>query len=632
MSDQGGPASSCALSATVSGLPRAMRAARPRQRYPLALAAAMSIYGLGALAANWPAFPGDPGLFRQGDLTAMAWFLAWTSHALGHLVNPFYTTWMNFPRGFNLLQNTQVFLLGVLTAPVTAWVGPLASVNLLLWAAFRLSAGAAYLLARQFVRWQPAAFVAGALYGFSPYMVGQGQIHVNLVFVPLPSLIMLAVAGVLRGGRRWGWTLGGLVTAQYFISAEVLATTAIVVGLVLAISALGLPHQVPSALRRSLAAAMIAVVVAAVCISSPVWVMVSGPYHHQGPAFVGGLSADLLGAVLPTSSQLFAPTWAITLGDRLMQGNMVENGSYLGPALLVFLVALLIRYRRSQWMRLCAVMVVLCYILILGPQLIVDGVNTRFPLPFSLLERLPLLDNVLTVRLSLYVDLFVALMVAVGMDLARAEWPMGNSRLEATGRSPSLGRWVARNWHWGGAGSDKRGTQPALVDTPLAVPDRTARDSPLLHIERSPERPGGDRSADLPYPSVAEVQPVLWQAAAKMRFRILGGYSLFHAGAGTASVFPAVLAPSPVHRFLWSQVTEGSPYPPGSVPTYGSGLVDELRTFLARYHVDTVLWTTVGAFPSKVRRLFVASLGPPSQVSGGVTAWYGVQFTLRHRR
>ena len=129
--------------------------ARPRPS-PWTLPVALFGYGLLALAANWPAFPGDPGLFRQGDLSLFAWFLAWTPHALGHLENPFYTTWMNFPGGVNLLQNTQVFLLGVLAAPITLLVGPVASLNALLWAAFPLSAGAAYLLARQFARWSPA--------------------------------------------------------------------------------------------------------------------------------------------------------------------------------------------------------------------------------------------------------------------------------------------------------------------------------------------------------------------------------------------------------------------------------------------------------------------------------------------
>ena len=432
--------------------------------------------------------------------------------------------------------------------------------------------------------------------------------------------------------RRWAWALGGLVTAQYFISAEVLASTAIITALTLAVAAAMQPRSVPAVLRRSLAAAGVGVSVAALCLAYPVWGMVAGPYHYQGPAFAGGLSADLLGAVVPTSSQLFAPVWAVSLGDRLVQGNIAENGSYLGPALLVFLTALLLRYWRSRPMRLGAIMVVLCYILTLGPQLIVNGVNTGVPLPFTLLERLPLLDNILTVRLSLYVDLFAALMVAVGLDLARREWraraslAAGGAR---TGIPVSLG---ARPWVWGAlmvavgalsvAAWIPRWPYPSA---PTGVPAYFTS-SAVRHI------PEGTVTLISPYPSVAEVQPMLWQAAAKMRFRILGGYALFNDGAGSASDFPAVLAPTPVQRYLWSQVTGGAPYPTGSVPHFGPTLVSELRTFLARHDVGAVLWTPVGAFPSRVLRLFVSALGRPSQVTGGVTAWYGVQAILRQQR
>ncbi len=603
-----------------------------RPRSPWTLPVAFSAYGLVALAANWPAFPGDAGLFRQGDPTAFAWFLAWTPNALLIHQNLFFTNWLNFPRGVNLLQNTLSPLLGLTTAPLTLTAGPAASVNLLLWAAFPLSASAAFLLARRWVDWLPAAFVAGALYGFSPYMIGQGQIHLDLSFVPLPPLILLAVTGILRGERRWGWALGALITAQYFISAEVLASTAIVAALALAVSAVMHPRLVPSAVRRSLAPAGLAVAIAAVCLSYPVWIMISGPYHYQGPAFTGGLSADLLGAVTPTSSQLFAPAWAVSLGDRLVQGNIAENGSYLGPALLMFLMALLVRYWRSSRMRLGAITAVLCYILSLGPQLIVNGVNTGVPLPFTLLARLPLLDNMLAVRLSLYVDLFAALMVAVGLDLARAEWRAGASVRAAEARARTLVSRGARRWAWGGVVLATGALSVAAwiprwpyPSAPTGVPAYFTS-SAVRHI------PEGTVTLISPYPSVAEVQPMLWQAAAQMRFRILGGYGLFNDGTGAANDFPAVLGPTPVQRFLWSQVTGGSPYPTGSVPQFGSVLVSQLRTFLARHHVGAVLWTPTGAFPSKVLQLFVAALGRPSQVTGGVTAWYGVQATLHRLR
>ena len=122
---------------------------------------------------------------------------------------------------------------------------------------------------------------------------------------------------------------------------------------------------------------------------------------------------------------------------------------------------------------------------------------------------------------------------------------------------------------------------------------------------------------------------MLWQAVARMRFQIIGGYALFAGAKGEFNDFPAVLEPAAVERFLWSAVTGGEPYPAGPVPRYGPQLVAETRVFLETNHVDVVLWTQVGADPTAVHQLFVAVLGPPSQISGGVDAWYGVQATLQ---
>src|ERR1017187_3047328 len=176
---------------------------------------ALTLYAGLALAANWPAYPGRPDLLRQGDLTQMAWFLAWTPYALLHGHDLFQTTWLNAPAGVNLAQNTSAPLLGLLTAPLTLTKGVVASVNLLLWLSYVLSAGSMFLVLRRWVRSPWAAFAGGLLYGFSPYMTGEGFNHLNLLFVPLPPLIFLACYELFirRAGHplRWGLVLGLLV-------------------------------------------------------------------------------------------------------------------------------------------------------------------------------------------------------------------------------------------------------------------------------------------------------------------------------------------------------------------------------------------------------------------------------------
>ena len=593
------------------------------------LLAAFCIYALVALAANWPAFPGDPGILRQGDLTQKAWFLAWTPHAVYDLQNPFYTTWLNFPTGIDLLQNTQVALLGILTAPLTLVAGPVASINLLLWLAFPLSAGAMFVLARRWVASPLAALAAGALYGFSPYMIAESTAHLSLAFVPLPPLIFLALGEAIAGRRRWGAVLGMLIVAQFFISAEVLATTAIVAAIAIIVVAAMRPRTVRAAVRHGLAPIALAFSIAAVCLSYPVWVMVAGPYHYSGSAFAGGLSADLLGVIVPTSSQLVVPSGVAAFGDKLLGGNVIENGSYLGVPMLVLLTMLVGRFRRSIRMRFCAVMLLVCFVLSLGPRLIVNNVDTGFPLPFALLQNAPLLGSMLAVRISLYVDLFAALMVGIDLDCVirgrprRALGGRDGAGPEARAHTGTVKR---RIW-WAVVGLAAAVTVVGWIPrwpyatAPAGVP-------PFFSSSAIDNIPAGSVALISPYPSVEEVQPMLWQAVARMRFRIVGGYGLFADSTGGFSDFPAVLGPAAVERFLWSTVTGGLPYPAGPVPRYGAKLIALTRVFMQSNHIGTVLWTPIGTYPTVVRQLFVAVLGSPSQVSGGVDAWYGVQSIL----
>ena len=170
-----------------------------------------------------------------GDQAQEVSFLAWGSFAVTHGHNPFFTVWTNYPTGMNLAVNTSFPLLSFIAIPAVLTIGPVASYILLLVAGFALSALAMYVLLRRWVRWSLAAFIGGLLYGFSPYMIGQGWGHLFLIFVPIPPLIFLVLDEILvrqSHNVRWlGVALGALAAAQYYISPEVLTLTAVVAGI-----------------------------------------------------------------------------------------------------------------------------------------------------------------------------------------------------------------------------------------------------------------------------------------------------------------------------------------------------------------------------------------------------------------
>ncbi len=244
-----------------------------RRSVSLTTALPVTIYAVLGFAAYLPAWPGDPDRISQctcSDPGLNAWFLAFTAHAIAHGQNLFFTTAINWPHGANLTYNAQMPLLGLLAAPLTLTAGPIASVNLLMWLAFPLSASSMFLVLRRWTSWWPAAFAGGLFYGFSPYMVGQSGAHLHLIFVPLPPLIMLAIVElfVRRSGnpRRWGLVLGLAVAGQFLISSEVLFTGGLVAVLSLIILGVGNPAQVGPSLRFAGAGLALAAVVVGVAL------------------------------------------------------------------------------------------------------------------------------------------------------------------------------------------------------------------------------------------------------------------------------------------------------------------------------------------------------------------------------
>ena len=71
--------------------------------------------------------------------------------------------------------------------------------------------------------------------------------------------------------------------------------------------------------------------------------------------------------------------------------------------------------------------------LALGPRLEIAGHSTGVPLPFAVLGKARFLDNVLPVRLSLYIALFVAVILTRSIVLARAPESSGRPRRPAVG-------------------------------------------------------------------------------------------------------------------------------------------------------------------------------------------------------
>jgi hypothetical protein len=504
--------------------------------------AVVTIYCALSVACYWHLWAGGLShVYTVGaDRTQVMWSLNWLPYALGHGLNPFHSSLANVPYGVNILANPSIPLLGLLFAPITLLFGAAATFNVASTVALAGSATSMYFVARRFTTWRPAAFVAGLVYGFGPYEITHGTGQLNLSFCILPPLILLLVhdIAVKQDGhaRRRGILLGLLAAGQFFVSTEVLATTALI-GLVLLVAIAVRGHRVAGQHLRDVAEALAwAAGMAVVLLAYPAWFAVAGPQHITGAVQDAHLyRADLLGPVVPDSLLRIAPT-SLSQYANHFAGGPAENGSYLGITLLGALLVAVIVLRRRAEVQILALVGAVAFILSLGPRLVVHSAPTdqpagdwlgRIPLPETVLTHLPLFSVLLPARFALFVDMAAALLFAIFLDWLRTRAP---------GRH--------------GQGSILPPLIVAGVALVLLIPS-----IPFLYTGPLPtsqyfssslarQLPAGQPAVVYPYPDALDTDAMQWQMDAGMRFALVGGYFLIPAQPSAQTIATSALAPN----------------------------------------------------------------------------------------
>ncbi len=472
-----------------------------RRRRWWILLGALAFYAALAVVAYLPTLP-LTGSHTQGctcgDTGQQVWFLAWVPFSLTHGHSPFYSNFILYPSGVNLLDNTAMTLLGVIAAPVTVLFGPVAAYNLVLRAGFTLSALAMFVVIRRLVRWWPAALAAGLLYGFSPFMVGQGRSHEFLVFAPIPPLVLGVLAEVLARARwpawRAGLVLGVLFGAQFLIASE---TFLMMVLFAAAGVALALCYRAARARIGHLVRVVAwAAGACAVIIAYPVYFFFAGAQHVVGsphpPRQLHGWHGDLLGAFLPTSLMRFAPPGLLHIGAQLVHGNLQENGTYLGLPLVLITAGLGIAFRRRPVTAVASALAVLSYALSLGDRVFIAGHATAIPGPFALLDRMPVFQDIEPVRFSLFTALFVAVVLGTGLDQLRFPAATGSIAAAASAGETADGPVPAAARRTAAAGRSRRRPGGLLVRRQGRSRSAPGRPPPAWPAGRSPS--GAERS------------------------------------------------------------------------------------------------------------------------------------------
>ena len=167
---------------------------RPRRLAGVAAANAgvLALFGVPGIVLWWHAWDGHLSSTLAcacGDSGQQVWFIAWPAYALQHGLSPFFSNALWAPHGVNLLSNASSPLVGLTLAPVTWLSGPIVATNVALVLAPALSAWGCWYACRQMVTWSPAAWIAGFLFGYSPFVVDNDATgHVGLALLVVPPL------------------------------------------------------------------------------------------------------------------------------------------------------------------------------------------------------------------------------------------------------------------------------------------------------------------------------------------------------------------------------------------------------------------------------------------------------------
>jgi hypothetical protein len=387
--------------------------------------------GLGFLYLGVPvaAHPERTLVGQRVDVEIFVWSLAWWPHAILHGENPFVTHAIWAPTGVNLAWTTSIPGLALLAAPITLLAGPAFTYNLLAVAMPGLAAWTAFLLCRRLTRSFWASLVGGYLFGFSPYLLGQSEGHMHetsMFLVPLVALVIVRHLDGELSRRRTTVYLGVLLALQLWFSTEVALTVTVALAVALAVG-LAVARSRRHRITQLLPAVVGAYALAAV-LSAPLIAYVLLGYRRTPIASPRGHPADLLNLVVPTHLTWVSWHWTDQISGSFF-GSDTEQGAYLGLPTIAIVLWYLWARRRTDRARFLAAVLLVGVVAELGLRLHVRGKAVAW-LPWDLVARLPLFDNVLPVRLSVFVSLVAAVTVAswaasnVAPRLLRAALPL----------------------------------------------------------------------------------------------------------------------------------------------------------------------------------------------------------------
>ncbi|MCB8936897.1 MAG: glycosyltransferase family 39 protein [Ardenticatenaceae bacterium] len=342
------------------------------------------IYALLTPIMTWPtvaklgqAIPG-----QLGDSFVHLWIFEWLKSALLSGSNLLQTQLIFYPTGVSLLNHNIAWVNFALWLPLQALFGGEIGYSLSFLLIFPLNGLAVYLLVKEIIKDETAAFVAGLIAAFWPYNLSHHD-HPNLILIAWLPLAILFMARLVQRHRWTDAVLAGLFVALIGLTRwQLLLMAAPLLGL-WGVWLLAQNHPLPF---KTLLPKVILAGATMLLLILPFFVpLLRYQLNRNNPQEVlveeHPYATDLAAYVMPGS---YHPLW----GDAVMPVTQGFEGNPIYVRFVGFTVLILAGlgvWRQWHKSRLWLLATAVYLLFALGPTLFIAGSPT-IPLPYRLIE------------------------------------------------------------------------------------------------------------------------------------------------------------------------------------------------------------------------------------------------------
>ena len=361
-----------------------------------------------------------PGHEVAGDVPIFIWNLWWMKQALTKGISPLFCDYIFAPYGVSLVFHAFVFLKALLAVPLQWFCSVWTAYNILILGTFALAGWGMFLLAHHLTGDRRAAYVAGLIYAFSPYMLTRGTGHLNYLSSEWIPLYVLCLIRLLETqNRRWAWGGGLCLLLTGYCEYYYLIYLTLFTAFYLAWRSC---RDRATVLNRTFLAHFALMGAIAMAGFAPILRALFGTaqsdYLYGGWGAAAKFGADLLAFVVPPPGSLLYGNTGAELYRTFSGGNEVEATVFAGYAVLGLTATCILRLRSDEAVRPWLWLTLGGFILSLGPLLHIGGDfvfsfgDRRFavPLPYVVVRYMPLIKGV---RVAARFDIMVMLGLAV---------------------------------------------------------------------------------------------------------------------------------------------------------------------------------------------------------------------------